>query len=82
MMRVEPGLNNIGLQPPSATNESLGAPFRTFEFSDADFRRLQRMIFDYAGISLNVTAPPVATSATVAAGTGPSLYASEGVISA
>lgn len=27
--------------------------FRNFEFSDADYRRLQKMIFDYAGISLN-----------------------------
>jgi chemotaxis protein methyltransferase CheR len=31
----------------------LGEPFRAFQFSDADFTRLQRMIYDLAGISLN-----------------------------
>jgi len=28
-------------------------PFQQFEFSDGDFRRLKKLIFDYAGISLN-----------------------------
>lgn len=28
-------------------------PFQQFPFSDVDFQRLQKMIFDYAGISLN-----------------------------
>ena len=28
-------------------------PFQQFPFSDEDFQRLQKMIFDYAGISLN-----------------------------
>ncbi len=28
-------------------------PFSQYEFSDNDFRRLKKMIFDYAGISLN-----------------------------
>jgi chemotaxis protein methyltransferase CheR len=28
-------------------------PFQQFSFTDADFRRLKRMIYDYAGISLN-----------------------------
>lgn len=36
--------------------------FRSFEFSDADFRRLQQMIFDYAGISLNSNKKPMAYS--------------------
>ncbi len=31
----------------------LGEPFRAFEFSDADFARLKRLIYDLAGISLN-----------------------------
>ena len=36
--------------------------FRSFEFSDVDFRRLQQMIFDYAGISLNKNKKPMAYS--------------------
>lgn len=36
--------------------------FRSFEFSDKDFRRLQQMIFDYAGISLNSNKKPMAYS--------------------
>ena len=43
------------------TDASLSA-FRNFSFSDADFRRLQRMIFDYAGISLNDNKKPMAYS--------------------
>lgn len=62
MSRVEPGMRSIDLQPPSTTDKSLGAPFRTFEFSDADFRRLKKMIFDYAGISLNDNKKPMAYS--------------------
>lgn len=38
------------------------AAFRGFEFSDVDFRRLQQMIFDYAGISLNANKKPMAYS--------------------
>ena len=36
--------------------------FKGFEFSDADFSRLQRMIFDFAGISLNENKKPMAYS--------------------
>lgn len=36
--------------------------FKSFDFSDADFRRLQQMIFDYAGISLNSNKKPMAYS--------------------
>ena len=36
--------------------------FRNFEFSDADYRRLQKMIFDFAGISLNKNKKPMAYS--------------------
>ncbi|MBI3714979.1 MAG: chemotaxis protein CheR, partial [Betaproteobacteria bacterium] len=32
---------------------SSARPFQQFEFSDGDFRRLKKLIFDYAGISLN-----------------------------
>ena len=49
-------------QPPSGTREALGAPFKVFDFSDADFRRLKQMIFDYAGISLNANKKPMAYS--------------------
>ncbi|MBP8120959.1 MAG: chemotaxis protein CheR [Burkholderiales bacterium] len=49
-------------QQPTVTDESLGSPFRAYEFSDADFRRLKRMIFDYAGISLNDNKKPMAYS--------------------
>jgi chemotaxis protein methyltransferase CheR len=51
------------LQPPAAGDAAgLGAPFRAFEFTDGDFRRLQRMIFDFAGISLNSNKKPMAYS--------------------
>ncbi len=56
--RVEPGM--AAAAPPDA--ESMGAAFRVFEFSDSDFRRLQRMIFDLAGISLNDNKKPMAYS--------------------
>ncbi|MBL8520068.1 MAG: chemotaxis protein CheR [Betaproteobacteria bacterium] len=46
-MKVEPTF----LYAPAGAK--LGEPFRAFEFSDADFQRLQRMIYDLAGISLN-----------------------------
>lgn len=36
-----------------ALNTPLFQPFQQFPFSDDDFQRLQKMIFDYAGISLN-----------------------------
>ena len=62
MNRAQPGSEPIMLQPPSVTNQALGAPFKVFEFSDADFRRLKRMIFDYAGISLNDNKKPMAYS--------------------
>ena len=52
----------ITTQPAITRDESLGTAFRTFAFSDADFRRLQRMIFDYAGISLNNNKKPMAYS--------------------
>jgi len=61
MTRVEPSMP-IMQQQPSVTDESLGSPFRAYEFSDADFRRLKRMIFDYAGISLNDNKKPMAYS--------------------
>ena len=41
---------------PSALLETRAPPFQPFQqfpFSDVDFQRLQKMIFDYAGISLN-----------------------------
>jgi chemotaxis protein methyltransferase CheR len=47
------------IAPPGA---KLGEPFRTFEFSDEDFLRLQRMIFDLAGISLNASKKAMAYS--------------------
>jgi len=62
MNHAHPGIEPIMLQPPSATDEKLGAPFKVFDFSDADFRRLKRMIFDYAGISLNDNKKPMAYS--------------------
>jgi chemotaxis protein methyltransferase CheR len=52
----------IGLQPPSVADASLGAHFKVFNFSDSDFRRLRKMIFDYAGISLNDNKKPMAYS--------------------
>jgi chemotaxis protein methyltransferase CheR len=61
MSRVEPSMP-IMQQQPTVTDESLGSPFRAYEFSDADFRRLKRMIFDYAGISLNDNKKPMAYS--------------------
>lgn len=61
MNGAHPGIEPAIKQPPAA-NEALGAPFRTFDFSDADFRRLKRMIFDYAGISLNDNKKPMAYS--------------------
>jgi chemotaxis protein methyltransferase CheR len=45
-----------------ANAEVIGAAYRTFEFSDGDFRRLQRMIFHFAGISLNNNKKPMAYS--------------------
>ena len=38
------------------------AAFKNFAFSDADYRRLQKMIFGYAGISLNNNKKPMAYS--------------------
>ncbi len=35
------------------TGTGTGHAFQQFEFSDGDFRRLKKMIFEYAGISLN-----------------------------
>ena len=62
MNRPLSAIEPIMLQPPSVTNEALGAPFKAFEFTDADFRRLKRMIFDFAGISLNDNKKPMAYS--------------------
>ena len=62
MNRPHPGVEPIALHPALATHEALGAPFKVFDFSDADFRRLKRMIFDYAGISLNDNKKPMAYS--------------------
>ena len=53
MNRSQLAIDPPELQPPQAAREAMGASFKVFEFSDADFRRLQKMIFDYAGISLN-----------------------------
>ncbi len=62
MSRSQLDLEPIALQPPRVTNEALGAPFKVFEFTDADFRRLKRLIFDFAGISLNDNKKPMAYS--------------------
>lgn len=62
MTRAQAKIDPIILQQPTVNDESLGAPFRAYEFSDADFRRLKRMIFDYAGISLNDNKKPMAYS--------------------
>lgn len=62
MSRVHPVNAQIPQQQPSVTNGLLGAQFKSFEFSDADFRRLKKMIFDYAGISLNDNKKPMAYS--------------------
>ena len=62
MNRPQPAVEPIALQPPSMTSEALGAPFKVFDFSDADYQRLKKMIFDYAGISLNANKKPMAYS--------------------
>ena len=46
----------------TAEGESGSSLFKSFEFSDADFNRLQRMIFDFAGIALNKNKKPMAYS--------------------
>ena len=46
----------------SAIAEAGLSAFKNFPFSDADFRRLQQMIFDHAGISLNNNKKPMAYS--------------------
>jgi chemotaxis protein methyltransferase CheR len=61
MNAVHSGMQPI-MQQPSGANEALGTPFRAFDFSDSDFRRLKRMIFDFAGISLNDNKKPMAYS--------------------
>ena len=61
MNAAHPGIAPI-MQPPPVANQAMGASFRAFDFSDADFRRLKRMIFDYAGISLNDNKKPMAYS--------------------
>lgn len=53
MNRPQPAIDAIEHQPPQAARDAMGVSFKVFEFSDADFRRLQKMIFNYAGISLN-----------------------------
>jgi chemotaxis protein methyltransferase CheR len=62
MNRTQPGIEPGTLPPPQVANEVPGAPFKAFDFSDADFRRLKKMIFDYAGISLNDNKKPMAYS--------------------
>lgn len=62
MNRASVDSARIEMQQPSKGGEGLGAPFKVFDFSDADFRRLQRMIFDYAGITLNDNKKPMAYS--------------------
>ncbi len=62
MNRASVDSARIGIQPPTSVGEGMGAPFKVFDFSDADFRRLQRMIFDYAGITLNDNKKPMAYS--------------------
>ena len=49
----------VGRDTPPETNATA---FKSFPFSDADFSRLQRMIFDFAGISLNANKKPMAYS--------------------
>ncbi len=61
MSGLHSGIEPI-MQQPSGANEALGTKFRAFDFSDADFRRLKQMIFDYAGISLNDNKKPMAYS--------------------
>ena len=46
----------------AAATEANANAFKSFAFSDADFNRLQRMIFDFAGISLNANKKPMAYS--------------------
>ena len=46
----------------AAPAEPNAMAFRSFAFSDADFSRLQRMIFDFAGISLNANKKAMAYS--------------------
>ena len=62
MSRSQASDRPIVLQPPTETDAAMGAPFKVFDFSDADFRRLKKMIFDYAGISLNDNKKPMAYS--------------------
>ncbi len=62
MNRPLPTVEPITLQPPSMASEALGTQFKVFDFSDADYRRLKQMIFDYAGISLNANKKPMAYS--------------------
>ena len=62
MSRPQASDRPIVLQPPTETDAAMGAPFKVFDFSDADFRRLKKMIFDYAGISLNDNKKPMAYS--------------------
>ena len=66
-MKVDPALRP---RPPAssanygraAATEANANAFKSFAFSDADFNRLQRMIFDFAGISLNANKKPMAYS--------------------
>ena len=48
--------------PQSAPDAVTTSVFKSYAFTDADFRRLQQMIFDYAGISLNDNKKPMAYS--------------------
>lgn len=53
------GQGDPSVAPPTP---SVAAAFKNFPFSDADYRRLQKMIFDFAGISLNDNKKPMAYS--------------------
>ncbi len=52
----------VAPQPAPLPHEPMGAAFQVFDFSDADFARLKRMILDLAGISLNENKKPMAYS--------------------
>lgn len=66
MNRLPPGIatpaHESAREPVPLPGEAMGAAFQVFDFSDADFARLKRMIFDFAGISLNENKKPMAYS--------------------
>jgi chemotaxis protein methyltransferase CheR len=61
--RQHPRQTNTAVPQPAAIQSEAGSSaFKSFEFSDADFARLQQMIHGYAGISLNKNKKPMAYS--------------------